>query len=257
MGSRRFLRCGAAILLAGMFCLSGCRALPAGKVVTIPEEVASGMTSGGDDEFDLTWLDSARIRKFHKVKIETCFAATQLENSWWDRVNMVNLFYNAAEQRESVTAYAGRSFAAALAASRHWQSTEHADPETMILRLVIIQVVPNKPFLGALSNLSSLTPFGAMAIPVKMTLHSVNSTAGGAIAVEVIMTEGADAAYLGAMADKAKAPTALFSIRAFTPYANIERIIDRWSESIVTGLDAIHEEQEPHFLTNPGFVFIN
>lgn len=257
MYHRHWLKLCAAILLPGISLFCGCRAVPAEKIVMIPERIVPEMKSGENDEFDLTWLNSDEVRKFHKVKLETSFAATQLENSWWDEMNIVHLFYDDETQRQNVTDYAARSFSEALAASRHWQATEVVDSETMTLHFVIVQIIPNKPCFGALSNLSSLTPFGAMAIPLKMTLHSVNPTAGGAIAAEVVMTGGNDAELIGAMADKAKAPTAIFSIRAFTPYANIEHIIDCWSETIVTGLDSIHEGEEARFLTNPGFAFIN
>ncbi len=257
MHHRHWLKLCAAILLPVISLLCGCRAVPAEKIVMIPEKTVTQMRCGENDEFDLTWLNAAGIRKFHKVKLETSFAATQLENSWWDEMNIVHLFYDDEILRKNVTDYAPGSFPEPLPASRHWQATEVVDSETMTLHFVIVQMIPNKPCLGALSNLSSLTPFGAMAIPLKMTLHSVNPTAGGAIAAEFVMTGGTDAELIGAMADKAKAPTAMFSIRAFTPCANIEHIIDCWNETIITGLDSIHEGKEARFLTNPGFAFIN
>lgn len=243
---------GVALLL-----LAGCRSAPAEKVVAIPEALATWMEPGESDEFDLRWTDDDAIRKFHKIRLKVDFAAAPLENSWWDRVNIVYLFDNDGERQEQLIDYAHRSLCEAFAKSDCLTLVDKADPEAMILHFVIVQVVPNKPVLGALNNLSSLTPFGAMAIPVKMTLHSLTPSSGGAIAAEAMLTDSSGEVYLGAMADRAKAPTAFFSVRAFTPWWNIEKIIDRWSESIAAGLDDIERERTARFTTAPGFAWIN
>lgn len=246
---------GILLLLACLAFLAGCRSAPAERLVTIPEEVAQKMIPAENDEFDLSWTDRTGIRNCRKVKIEIAEAPELLPDTWWDRVNIVNVFYSDREQLENLAAYARQALTGAFAGSGHLQPVEEADSETMTLRFVIVQAIPNKPVLGALNNLSSLTPFGAMAIPLKMTIHSLTPSSGGAVAAEILLT-APDGACIGALADRAKAPTAIFSFHAFTPYWNIESIIDRWSESIAAGLDSIHEEREPRFVTMPAFALL-
>lgn len=244
------------VILPALFLFTaGCRSEPAEKQVYIPEDVVSKMKPVGDDEFKLVWTDDSEIKKYDKVKVNVFFNHDQLNTSGWERSNSVYLFYSPEEKQVDIIKYMSQSFDKSFAGSKCFKKVEQADSKTMILNLSIVQIVPNKPVVGAFRNLSTLTPIGAIVIPVKMGMSSYSSSSGGAIAVEGMLTDS-KGKILGAFADRAKAPTSLFSFYSFTPYANIENIIDTWSAGIVSGLDSIHQGQKPKFKTEPGFQLI-
>ncbi len=243
---------------AAIWLMAGCRSEPAEKLVFIPAGVAAKMTPSEDGEVKLVWTDNSDMVRYRKVKINILNdPARQLNVSGWESSNIVYLADTPDAARAEVAKYMRQAFAKAFAASRNFEEVETADSETMILNVAIVQMIPNKPVLGAIRNITSLTPIGAIVIPVKMGMSSYSDSSGGAIAVEALLTDSTGKRVIGAFADRAKAPTSVFSIKAFTPYAGIEDIIDIWATGFVASLDDIHDGKKPNFETAPGFKFFN
>ncbi len=237
--------------------LSGCTSSPAKETVYIPPEYAVLMKLNEDGAFQKAWGKPEEIRKYDKINIAVVISPRQLEESWWASNNIRNLVSSKEEDMKYVAEYTRDSFIKAFSKSKHYQLTANPAPNTLALEFAIVQMVPNKPVLGAVSNLSSLTPIGLMMLPLKMGGKSASDNTGGAVAIESVVRDSQTGAVLAVFADREKGKTALFNVKEFTAYANIREIIDKWTANVVTALDQIKEGKKVKLDEKSGFAPID
>lgn len=220
--------------------ISGCRSSQPDETVVIPPEYAKVMkTYSENDTPHRAWGDPAQIRKYDKIIVEVEISPTQLEQSWWAKQNIRRLVASTESDMKYVADYAQKSFAEAFAKSRDFKLVKKPGPGTLVLEFAIVQVVPNKPVLGAVSNLSGLTPIGLILLPVKLGTKGVAENTGGAVAMESILRDSETGKILAVFADREKGRVALFNAREFLVYSGVRAIIDQWTANLVTALDQI------------------
>lgn len=253
------------IAAAVVITLSGCKSPQAKEAVYIPPEYVKLMDEaakadpGMEERTGLhrAWGKPELIRQYDRIKIAVVISPRQLEESWWSRQNIRHLVSSDQDDLKYVAEYARDSFNAAFKKSKEFRLAEAPGPHTLVLEFAIVQVVPNKPILGAMSNLSSLTPIGFMVIPLKMGGKSAASDTGGAIAMESILRDSESGRIVGVFADREKGKTAIFNAKEFTAYANIRAIIDQWTANIVKALDQIREGKKVKVDPAAGFTPID
>lgn len=221
--------------------LAGCKAPPAPKKVVIPEEQAKLMKSAERIPFHKAWGKPELIRQYDKIDIAVKISPTRLESSWWGKQNVRNLVGSKEEDMKELANYTVKSFKKAFKKSKHLKLVEEAGPKTLALEFVIVQIVPNKPVLGAISNITNLTPIGLLLLPIKMGGKAASSESGGLIAMETVVRDSQTGKILGVAADRVSGKVALFNAKDFSAYAAIYSIIDTWTKHIVTALDQVKE----------------
>jgi hypothetical protein len=227
--------------VALMFVLAGCKSPPSEKEVYIPPEYAELMRSSEQIPFQKAWGKPELIREYDKIKIAVVNSPTQLETSWWGGNNIRYVVSSQADDMKYVANYASESFIKAFEKSKLIKLTGKKGPKTLALEFAIVQIVPNKPILGAISNLSNLTPIGLILLPVKMGAKSSSGDGGGAIAMECVLRDSQTGKILAVFSDREKGKVALFNAREFTAYGNVRAIIDAWTTQIVIALNQIKE----------------
>jgi len=236
MNANVFLAVGI-IIVTGV---TGCRSAQPDQTVVIPPEYAKLMkTYSENDGPHRAWADLAQIRKYDKIIVEVEISPTQLEESWWAKQNIRRLVASTESDMKYVADYTQKSFAEAFTKSRDFKLVKKPGPDTLVLEFAIVQVVPNKPVLGAISNLSSLTPIGLILLPVKLGMKGVTDNTGGAIAMESILRDSETGKILAVFADREKGRVALFNAKEFLVYGGVRAIIDHWTANLVTALDQI------------------
>ena len=252
---------GSCSVLAGcgalLFALSGCKSPQPEETVFIPPEYAKLMKQAENADLQRAWAKPMEIRKYDKIKIAVVISPRQLDQSWWASNNVRNLVSSKQDDMTYVAEYTRDAFIKAFKSSKHFQLTDQPGPGTLALEFAIVQVVPNKPVLGAISNLSSLTPIGLIIIPIKMGTKSASGNTGGAIAMESVMRDSQNGALLAVFADREKGKTAIFNTKEFSAYANIRAIIDTWAKNIVIALDQIKEGKKVQISGESGFAPID
>ncbi len=229
-------------LVAGitLAALSGCRSPEAKENVVIPPAYAKLMKDftkeGG---LHRAWGEPKKIRQYDKIIVEVKISPKQLEQSWWAKQNIRRLVASTESDMEYVAAYAQQSFVDAFKKSKDIKLTKTPGPGTMTLEFAIVQVIPNKPVMGAMSNLGSITPIGLILLPIKLGAKGIASDTGGAIAMESVMRDSVSGKILAVFADREKGRVALFNAKEFTAYANVRGIIDQWTANVVTALEQI------------------
>jgi hypothetical protein len=235
---------GVATVGVAVLSLVGCKAPPAPKNVVIPEEQAKLMKTAERIPFHKAWGKPDLIRKYDKIEIAVKISHKQLQSSWWGEQNVRNLVASQKEDMKDLANFTVKAFKEAFKKSKHLKLVDKAGPETLALEFAIVQVIPNKPVLGAVSNITSLTPIGLLLLPVKMGGKGVSSESGGVVAMETIIRDSQTGKILGVAADRAKGKVALFNAKEFTAYAAIRAIVDTWAKNIVTALDQIKEGEK-------------
>ncbi len=241
----------------GFSFLSGCTSPPAEESVFIPPEYAELMKQTKSPGFQKAWGKPAEIREYDKITIAVVISPKQLKTSWWGSANGYYLIKSQDEELKYLAEYTSESFHKAFSKSKYFKLAEQSGAKTLALEFAIVQAVPNKPVLGAVSNLSSLTPIGVLVVPLKMGAKSISDDTGGAIAMESIIRDSRDGKVLAVFADREKGTTALFNAKEFTPLAGIRAIIDLWTSNVVTALDQVKEGKHVKLEAQRGFSIID
>lgn len=244
-------------VIAASLAMNGCTSPPAKETVFIPPEYAQLMKNAEQSGFQKAWGKPDEVRKYDKINIAVVISPKQIDESWWASNNIRNLVSTKEEDMKYVAEYARDSFIKAFAKSRHFKLVANPGEKTMALEFAIVQLIPNKPVLGAVSNLSSLTPIGLIIIPVKMGGKSASDNTGGAIAMESVLRDSQSGAVLGVFSDREKGKTAIFNAKEFTAYANVREIIDLWTGNVVEALDQIKEGKKVKVESQSGFAPID
>jgi len=260
----RLLSCwqmAVSFVLATVF-VAGCKSPQAEESVYIPAEYAALMrahaaSDTAADALHEAWGKPELIKNYDKIKVAVVISPRQLSESWWAGTNGRYLVSTPHDDLEYVAEYTRDAFIKAFKQSQHFQLVNEPTDKTLVLEFAIVQLVPNKPVLGAISNLSSLTPIGAMMIPLKLGGKSAGGNSGGAIAMEAVLRDARTGQVVGVFADREKGKVALFNLKEFTAYANARAIIDRWTANIVLGLDQVREGKKVKIKEASGFSVID
>lgn len=219
----------------------GCKSPPAEKNVVIPPEYAKLMKDMEKQGFQKAWGKPKIIKQYDKIEIAVEISPVQLHESWWAEQNIRNLVSTKKDDMKYVATYVKDSFIKAFSKSKELKLVKKPGPKTLALEFSIVQLVPNKPVLGAISNLTNLTPIGLLLSPVKMGIKSSSPDSGGAIAMETIIRDSEDGKILAVVAERAKGKVAYFNAKDFTAYGSVRAIIDCWTARIVKALDQIRQ----------------
>jgi hypothetical protein len=151
--------------------------------------------------------------------------------------------------------YMNITFKESIKHSKYFKLADKPGEKTLELKLIIVQVVLNKPIMGTISNISMFTPFGLILAPLKMTGQGLANSNGGAIAVEGIISDSKTGKIYSVFSDRQKGKVALFNSKSFTAFAGIRYIVNRWSGNVVMILDQIKKGEKIHIEPFKGFTF--
>jgi len=228
--------------------LEGCKTVnppPSSKIsetIDIPQSYAEIMT---DQEASTGirrgWINYDGIKNYDKVMINVLIDTNKIQNSPWEQISGRRLVASLDEDYKYLADYTQDSLIKAFQKSKYFTPVNESDPNTLKIRFIIVQVVANKPVLGALSNCFYPSPIGWIAIPIKLRMENKSPNTGGAIAMETIISNSETEQIEAVFAAREKGPTSVFDAKKFVSYGNIRHIIDMWATNIVSTLDQIKE----------------
>ena len=159
------------------------------------------------------------------------------ENNWWkasgkDNVQMTKDLRQVGQtfRSEIIKAFDTRK-------DNRFHVTQSEGPNTLVLELAIIELVPTKGWLNA-----------AAFVGIMMTFSK------GAMAIEGRIRDAQTGEVVGAFADREQGKEALLSIRDFTWYAHASAIMKDWAKQLVVVLNSEegeHVKDSPWFTLNP------
>lgn len=239
--------------------LGGCVTEPAAEQVVIPPEYVAMMQRVSRDSQRKSWGKPKLIPKYNKIEIAVVVSNKQLKASKWANTNLFVTDKNKKKELNELAVYAANSFKKAFAKSTQFTLVDKPGPKTLALEFAIVKAIPNKPILGAISNITNLTPIGAILSPIKLANRGSGSTSiGGIIAMESILRDSKTGKIIAVVADREKSKTAYFNTKDFTVYGGARQVIDMWTGQFVKALDYIQKTGErPNFESKSKFAFFN
>jgi hypothetical protein len=225
-------------LVSSAALLSGCKSTPAKKQIFIPKDYAKMMKANPNSPFNKGWGQLGKIRDYNKIKIDVVVSPVQLDESGWQKTNIRNLAASKHEDMKDLAKYVANSFKESFKASKTFQLSNTKSVKTLELEFAIVQATPNKPILGAIANITNLTPIGLLLMPVKTSIRS-KTGAGGIVVMESILKDSDTGEIIAVFTDRETARTAWINTKDFTAYGNIRQIVDVWTKNIVKALDDI------------------
>ena len=218
--------------------LSGCKSAPAKTQIFIPKDYAKMMKANPNGPFDKGWGQLDKIKQYDKIKIDVVVAPVQLDESGWQKTNIRNLASSKHEDMKDLAKYVANSFKKSFKNSKTFKLASAKSSKTLELEFAIVQATPNKPILGAISNITNLTPIGLLLMPVKASIRS-KTGAGGIVVMESILKDSETGEVIAVFTDRETARTAWINTKDFTAYGNIRQIVEVWTKNIVKVLDEI------------------
>ncbi|MCF6176600.1 MAG: DUF3313 domain-containing protein [Victivallaceae bacterium] len=218
--------------------LSGCKSAPAEKQIFIPKNYTKMMKANPNGPFNKGWGQLGKIKNYDKIKIDIIVAPVQLDQSGWQKTNIRNLASSKHKDMKDLAKYVATSFKKSFKSSKSFKLASKKGDKTLELEFAIVQAIPNKPILGAIGNITNLTPIGLLLTPVKVSIRS-KTGAGGVVVMESILRDSDTGEIIAVFTDRETARTAWFNTKDFTAYGGIRQIVDIWTKNIVKVLDEV------------------
>ncbi len=225
-------------LIGSAAILSGCKSAPAEKQIFIPKDYVKMMKKNPTGPFNKGWGQLSKIRNYDKIKIDVIVTPVQLDQSSWQKTNLKNVISSKEKDMKSLAKYVADSFKKSFKSSKSFKLASTKGSKTLELEFAIVQAIPNKPILGAIGNITNVTPIGLLLAPIKITIRS-KTGAGGIVVMESIMKDSETGEIMAVFTDRGTARTAWVNTKDFTAYSGIQQVVDSWTKNIVKVLDQV------------------
>ncbi len=245
MGMRLIM--SALVAVAGIFQLTGCSTTskPAEKIVFLknPELLK---------HYDLVpfhkaWKKSGvDLRKYTKIIVEPVITAQTLPK---DELESLNLDAALGTEKQAIldfAKYTRAAFEKAVVADPRLSLVKSPGPNTLIIKLALVKVVPGKPLFGIVRNVP--LPIGKAAFIVspalKLTGAAVDSLKGS-VAIEGELLDSQTRQPVAMFADRRTERSAVVNVNSMSAFGTPEAIVDEWARLLVKCLGRKPGEKIP------------
>ncbi|HPN84721.1 MAG TPA: DUF3313 family protein [Victivallales bacterium] len=229
---------GVCFVAALFLSFSGCKTSPHSTTNFIPHKEL--MKKYAIVPLDKVWrnpkINGANYDSVMVVPVYTKDAFSQ--RNWMERNNVRTWIGEENKDVQDFAKYTENAFKKRIANSKVIRLANSPSPSTLMLELSLVKVVPGKPVIGGVSNLSNLTPFGLLLSPVKVGAKAASdSPTQASVAIEGVIRDSITKEVVATFADREKQDAAFFNTDDFTAYGNLEDIVDGWARIFVECLE--------------------
>jgi hypothetical protein len=175
--------------------------------------------------YQLVWCASIDWSKFSEIKIAPVNTDFLMEMDWWYEMN--EPFINQrVEDVKRIAEYMENSFKRTVQndPNKRFELTETEGPNTLVLELALIEIIPTDAFFNAPSTVAELLTPDA-------TLSTVSSK--GSVAMEGRTRDSETDGIVSMFADRKHSSAGSVSVTDITWYGHAELIIDEWSDQFI------------------------
>ncbi len=194
--------------------------------------------------FDRAWKDKRiDFKKYTKIMVAPIFTKTQLDKSWLEKSNLYYYLGKDDQKLAEFANYTAEALKKAVIKDKKLKLVNKPGPNTIILELALVKVVPGKPVIKAAENAGSVatpiltaTPLGFVIIPVKFIANSASDGPGptdSSVAIEGRIRDSMTKKVIATFADRKKQKTAFFNLKDFSAYGNPRQLVDEWADQII------------------------
>jgi hypothetical protein len=219
-------------LLAGL-ALAGCKAAEVPNSAFIPNPEL--MSKDANVPFQRTyWNDKFEPRAYHEIFIAPVNTDYISAYGFWEGFNIADFDKEKLKKEiASLADYTQKSFTKAFREDPNHRFTvvDTAGPNTLILELALVQVVPSRTVLGVVGCVS---PGIAATVGMAGGAASKSQDVGkGVVAIEGRFRDGRTGEITGMFADCEHPKSAILDLKALNWWAPAKAIIDDWSRQLV------------------------
>lgn len=178
-------------------------------------------------------------KKYDSVMVAPVFTKDAFaQRSWMERNNIRTWMDDEDKDVAQFAQYTHKAFEKAISGCKRMKLVDKPGPNTLLLELSLVKVVPGKPVMGAIGNLSSLTPVGLILLPVKVGANAAaDSPMKSSVAIEGVIRDSMSKTVVATFVDRQKETAAFFNADDFTAYGNLENIVDEWAKIFAECVD--------------------
>jgi len=198
------------------------------KLMTKPEELP----------FHKAWLaPGVDWHRFTEIYIAPVHTDYLLAMTWWQNKERHK---KIEEDAEKIAAYTQATFQEAFRKDlkHRFQVVEQPGPNTLILEIALVEIVPNKAVMKTLSYAAGPTIGIIGSIVGGVMRQTLRST----VAFEARMRDGATDEILALFADREAAKAAFFDVKNLTWYGHAKSIIKEWADQFIKIVNKAEDE---------------
>ncbi|MCY2952590.1 MAG: DUF3313 domain-containing protein [Planctomycetota bacterium] len=212
--------------------LAGCKATPAPDSGFI--EDSSKMKRNPDSPFAKGyWNREVSQKKYTEIYVSPVNTKYVLAQNIWEGANAVQVKEEDIRKAlDQMGKYMQDAFkkAAAEDPRKRFVLVDKPGPNTIVLEMAIVQLVPSK---AALNALGFITWIPTAVTVVGSSITQSQDQGKGVIAIEARLRDGATGEVVGMFADRECPPTALLDIKAMNWWAPCKAVIDTWAKQFI------------------------
>jgi hypothetical protein len=220
------------LLLAGTILLAGCKAgeAPDSGFNPHPELMSKDDTVPFQRTYWDNKYDPNAYNEILIAPVNTDYVAAQ---GFWEQINIASFDKERLKKDiASLADYTQQSFTKAFSDDPNHRFTvvDTAGPNTLILELALVQVVPSRAVLSALGCVSFIPAAVGTAAGAASKSQDVGK---GVVAIEGHVRDGRNGQIIGMFADCEHPKSAILDLKALDWWAPAKVIIDEWSRQSV------------------------
>lgn len=189
---------------------------------------------------DGVWKNPAVGKKsYDSIMVAPVFTKDAFsQRSWMERNNIRTWMDDEDKDIAQFALYTQKAFEKSISHCKRMKLVDKPGPNTLMLELSLVKVVPGKPVMGALGTLGSLTPVGLILLPVKVGANAAaDSPMKSSVAIEGVIRDSESKVVVATFVDRQKETAAFFNANDFTAYGNLEKIVDEWAKIFAECVD--------------------
>jgi hypothetical protein len=172
------------------------------------------------------------------VIVESVITSKQLDKSALEELNLGSLIGTDKKEFIEFVKYTENAFKRAIRKDKRLKLVDVPGPNTLILRLALVKVVPGKPLFGIVRNIP--IPVGQASFIItpaaKVTGIAFNDLKGS-VAIEGELRDSQTGKIVAMFADTRTETPSVINIRAMTTYGTPKKIVDAWAVLFVKALN--------------------
>jgi hypothetical protein len=189
--------------------------------------------------FQKAWKDkNVDLRHYSKIILEPVILSQHLSRNELEELNISTALGNDKNEILKFAKYTKRAFKKAIRNDPRLQLVSEPGPNTLIIRLALVKVVPGKPLFGIIRNVPiPIGKAGFLISPAaKLTGATVDSLKSS-VAIEGEFIDSQTGKVVAMFADKQTETTALINMNLMSTYGTPREIVHKWAELIVKCLN--------------------
>ena len=185
--------------------------------------------------FQKAWKDkNVDLRKYDKIIVEPVVTSQRLSKDELEKLNLDELLGTQKEKLLKFAEYTRKAFEKAVREEPGLQLATKPGPNTLILKLVLVKVVPGKPLFGIIRNVPlPIGQAGFIISPAAKVTGATISSMKASVAIEGEFLDSQSRKVVAMFADKETEKTAILNFNLMSPYATPEAIVDEWAKLLL------------------------